>query len=117
MFQGFADSQGASVIPEEPPHPLVVVLNAVVTTVQHADVKAESFQKPSRQGVVPVVQNGLVQGQVPLHRVGPQAVGHHDVIDVVVRTLDALVQRPKLPGGPVQGYGANPGHGALEGTS
>ncbi len=69
-----------------------MVLDAVRALVQQAYVYADRFEVGLRQGIARVVQHVLVERHVALHGMRSQAVGQHDVIDVVVRSLDALVQ-------------------------
>lgn len=47
---------------------------------------------------------------MPFHSVGAQTVCEHDVVDVVVRPLDAIVKSLERTGRLLEGNDGNPGH-------
>lgn len=87
-----------------------VVSHTVIAAVQQADPNSNSFEQPLRQRVVIMVKDVLVDDHVAAHCMGPEAVGHHDVIDIVVRALDSVVQRAQGAGRCVVRDGVDPGH-------
>src|SRR5262249_35865643 len=58
----------------------------------------ERLQEPFGGRVAGVVEDVFVEGHVTLHAVRAQAVRQHDVVDIVARTLDAVVERPQATG-------------------
>ena len=86
-----------------------VVGQAVVTAVAHAHIAGYHLQKPERQGVLGLVQHVLVEHQVALHAVRPQAVGARHLVHGAAGRGDALVHLLELAGGLRQWNHLDPG--------
>ncbi len=112
LVEGGADGLGAGVVGEQALEAGEVVVDAVGAAVEAADEDAEGFEEPLWNGVGGVVDGVLVDRHVGVHRVGPQAVGHHDVVDVVAGAFDAVVEQFEAAGCFGVGDGGDPGHGA-----
>jgi hypothetical protein len=111
VFERHADLCGARVVVQQSPQPDVMVLDAVFAAVEMADVDARRLEQPAGENVAGVMQDALVERQVPLHRVRPQAVHAHDVVDAALRTANAVVEVAQAPGGVGVGDRLDPGRG------
>ncbi len=89
------------------------MLNAIVTGILQARINADSFEKPGIYRIAGMVQHILIESHMTLHRMGPQAVGKHDVIDVIISPLYSVVQFAKRAAGAVVRDRFDPGHGTL----
>ncbi len=70
--------------------------DAVVAFVGQAGVDAEAFEEPDRQRITGVMQHALIEGAMSLHRMRPQAVNLHDIVDGPVGPFDAIVKRTQI---------------------
>ena len=84
---------GARVIIQQALHPLEVMPTAIFAFVDETDVHAQTFQIPFRQCVGGGVQHILVERKMPFHAMRAKTVGQHDVVHIVIRPFDAVVQR------------------------
>ena len=91
-LQRRAHGGSAGIVGKQAAKPLKMVFDAVGAGVEHGDIDPECFEQPFGQPVGAVVQHILVQVHVPFHAVRAQAVRHHDIVDIVVGALDAVVQ-------------------------
>jgi len=69
------------------------MFDTVSAVVQQADMNTDCLQHPFWDRVAIMVQHRLIERHVSFHRVRTQAVRGHDVVDVAVRSSDALIKR------------------------
>ena len=57
------------------------MLKAVVAIVQDAGVNSHCFKKPERQAQVLMMKHAFVEGVVPIHRLGPETMYTHYIVN------------------------------------
>ena len=85
---------GPHVVRQEPRQSGEMMIYTVLAAIQQADVDTNGFEIWLGQHIARVMQHVLVQRHMPFQGMWAQAVCEHDVIDVIVWPLYAVIQTP-----------------------
>ena len=105
-----SNSCGFGVIRQQTLQSGKVMLDAIVTVIQPADPDTQRFKKPFRNAVAGMMKHVFIHRHMCFHRMWSQRMHHHDVIDIVVGTLDPVIQHFHLVIGFIIGNHINPSH-------
>ena len=115
LFQSGAHGVGAGFVVEKPDQSFEMMVHAIGTAIELADIDTQRLQEPFRYLIRRMMPHIFVDVHVPFHGMRAQRMGHHDVVDIVVRTFDPVVQSFQTALGFFIGNGCDPGQRIFQG--
>jgi hypothetical protein len=84
-FESFSDRARLCVVAQESALTCAVMLDAIATPIEQADVNPDHFEQPFQERISPMMQHTFIKRHVRFERVRTQTMDLQNVVDITVR--------------------------------